>query len=107
MSEPSALLVAIYERDNGRCRLCDKELKLKSKECKLNHVVPVEQGGPDEIFNLQLSCESCDKQRGKRSNLEYEQYLYEKNRKAWGAYRRAQGRPRLITTASPWDILRR
>jgi len=107
MSEPSALLVAVYERDNGRCRLCDRELKLKVKDCRVSHAVPMEQGGPDELFNLQLTCEPCEKQRGHMSNLEYEKHLYAKNRKAWEAYRRAQGRPRVTTTASPWDTIRR
>ena len=92
MPEPSALLVAVYERDNGRCRLCDKSLKLGSRECGINYVIPPEQGGPDEYYNLQLSCESCDKERGPRSNGEYEEYLYVKNRKRWEAFRKAQGR---------------
>ena len=96
MSGPSALLAAVYERDNGRCRLCDKSLKLNARECRMNYVVPTEQGGPDEYFNLQLSCDSCDTERGQRSNAEYEEYLYAKNRKRWDAFRRAQGRQQTI-----------
>lgn len=103
MPELSPLLIAVFERDNGRCRLCDKQLKLNSKDCKINLVTPADQGGPEEFFNLQLSCPSCDKQRGKLSNLEYEQHLYTKNQKAWEAYRRAQGRPKMISTASIFD----
>jgi 5-methylcytosine-specific restriction endonuclease McrA len=90
--EPSTLLRAVFERDNGRCRLCDKQLKADSRECRLNHVIPVEQGGPDEYFNLQLTCDKCERERGPRSNAEYEEYLYSKNRKSWEAFRRAQGR---------------
>lgn len=102
MAEVSPLLAAIYERDNGRCRLCDRELKLNSKDCRLNHVVPVDLGGPDEFFNIQLSCSSCDQQRGRLSNLDYERQLYSKNRKAWENYRRAQGRRQTLSTTSPF-----
>ena len=102
MAEVSPLLAEVFERDNGRCRLCDKELKLNPKSCRVNHVVPVEQGGPDELFNIQLSCPSCDQQRGRLSNLDYEQQLYTKNRKAWESYRKAQGRRQITTTISPF-----
>lgn len=98
MPGPSALQAAIYDRDNGRCRLCDKSLKLGSRECRINYVIPLEQGGPDEYFNLQLSCESCDKDRGQLSNSEYEEYLYSKNRKRWDAFRKAQGRRQTTVT---------
>lgn len=100
MAEPSALLVAVFERDNGRCRLCDRPLKLNSKECRVVLILPVEQGGPDEVFNMQLCCESCDRQRGRMSNLEYEKHLYTRNRKGWEALRRAQGRPAASGPAS-------
>lgn len=101
MAELPPVLAAIYERDNGRCRLCDKELKPNPKDCVANLVVPAEQGGPDEFFNLQLCCSSCDKQRGKLSNREYEQRLYTKNRKAWEAMRRAQARHQTTTVFAP------
>jgi 5-methylcytosine-specific restriction endonuclease McrA len=101
MAEPSALLVAVFARDNGRCRLCDRELKLKSKDCKVNLILPLEQGGPDEFYNMQLCCASCEKQRGQMSNLEYEKHLYSRNRKGWEALRRAQGRPAASGPNSP------
>ena len=107
MSEPSAVLIAVYERDNGRCRLCDRELKLKVKDCRISYALPLDQGGLEDLYNMQLCCESCEKQRGRMSNLEYEKHLYARNRKAWESYRRAQGRPRSTGSSLPVGWQRR
>jgi hypothetical protein len=50
---PPALRRAVEERDGGRCTFpgCERDIYL---EC--HHIVHVAQGGPTELWNLQLTC---------------------------------------------------
>ncbi len=49
----------IYIRDNKQCYFCNKELLFK--QISLDHYLPRSKGGPDDIFNLVLSCKRCNK----------------------------------------------
>lgn len=58
----------IYDRDGGRCRMCQRELSFAPNSFDIDHIVPISLGGPDTPANLQLSCRRCN--RKKWSNLE-------------------------------------
>jgi len=49
----------IYERDNRKCRFCGQ--KLLFKQVSLDHYLPRSKSGPDDVFNLVLSCRKCNK----------------------------------------------
>jgi hypothetical protein len=54
---------AIYFRDRGRCCFCNSDLSgslsLISQE-HFDHIVPLAQGGLNDISNLQLLCSHCN-----------------------------------------------
>ena len=64
-----ALRQAVFERDNGRCRRCGKELylnkngkeKVKGKmKSHMHHIIQRCEGGKDELNNLMLTCWPCE-----------------------------------------------
>lgn len=59
----------IFDRDGGRCRICDKELDRDGhRSFAIDHIVPIKLDGPDIPANLQLLCPPCNGR--KRDRLE-------------------------------------
>lgn len=53
---------AVYERDNGVCRYCGRQLG--SDSFTIDHVFPVAKGGGDEESNLVVACRPCNSSKG-------------------------------------------
>lgn len=51
----------IYQRANGRCKLCGRKIELNN--FSLDHVIPLSMGGADSMSNLQASCRGCNFQK--------------------------------------------
>ncbi len=50
--------LAIYRRDKGICRMCDK--KIPFEEGSVDHKIPHSKGGPTTIVNGQWLCKKCN-----------------------------------------------
>lgn len=48
----------VYERDEGRCKLCGQPVALE--ECAIDHIIPISKGGPHQLDNWQLSHPACN-----------------------------------------------
>jgi 5-methylcytosine-specific restriction endonuclease McrA len=59
---PIARRRLIYERDCGRCYMCQESISLA--DMHVDHLIPVSMGGSSVESNLACSCESCNKRRG-------------------------------------------
>jgi 5-methylcytosine-specific restriction endonuclease McrA len=64
-------LAELFERDNGRCKLCGCELSMTTKwphpkTPTRDHVIPLSKGGTHERSNLQLACAECNVRKGNR-----------------------------------------
>ena len=68
------LRIPVYQRDGFKCRCrgCSKCSKLKfwSKFCgrgppglNIDHIMPVDEGGPDIAENLQTLCKKCNQEK--------------------------------------------
>jgi len=61
---------AVFYRDRGKCSSCHKDLtgiiNLTTNK-NFDHIIPLAQGGINDVTNLQLLCEQCNK--SKRHNL--------------------------------------
>ena len=66
---PSYVRDAIYFRDGGECRSCKKSIdRVLSPEARerYDHIVPLAQGGANDITNIQLLCEACNAAKSSR-----------------------------------------
>lgn len=66
VTPPQWVQRAIYFRDQGHCVACSKDLSglldpLAARE--LDHVVPLELGGLNDLSNLQLLCDRCNRRK--------------------------------------------
>ena len=52
----------LYDNANGRCAICGKPLLLS--EITLDHIIPLNQNGKDEVENLQICCYQCNQMKG-------------------------------------------
>ena len=63
---------AVFFRDRGRCVMCDKDLSgtlSLYNEKNYDHIVPLAQGGINDVSNLQLLCKECNaKKQDKNSD---------------------------------------
>lgn len=53
--------IAVYRRDNFKCKQCSSETKLS-----IDHIVPESKGGSMDVENLQTLCWPCNKKKGNR-----------------------------------------
>ena len=67
-SIPQWVKLAVFHRDKGRCVFCGKDLTnivTKLNTANYDHIIPLAEGGANDPCNIQLSCESCNKKKGK------------------------------------------
>lgn len=48
----------VWQKTNGHCHLCSQELK--RDDWRIDHLVPRDDGGPDDEWNLLPSCIFCN-----------------------------------------------
>jgi len=51
----------VLERDGARCRICKRQDNLT-----IDHINPTSNGGKNDINNLQVLCERCNKKKGNK-----------------------------------------
>ncbi|MDT4288003.1 HNH endonuclease [Methylomonas sp. MO1] len=60
---------AVYFRDRGMCASCNTDLSglvsVSSVE-HYDHIIPLAEGGINDVTNLQLLCQACNLSKGKR-----------------------------------------
>tara|TARA_R110000824_G_scaffold310561_3_gene497831 strand:- start:52 stop:621 length:570 start_codon:yes stop_codon:yes gene_type:complete len=68
-------------RDNWHCGYCNK--RMRERDCTIDHIVPVSQGGITEWKNVVISCSKCNNRKGNRtieeSGLELKTEIYTPN----------------------------
>lgn len=70
---------AVLFRDKGCCVFCKKDLTglyslLENNEKQFDHIVPLDEGGINDVCNIQLSCQNCNL---KKSNSSKTSTLYQ------------------------------
>lgn len=62
---PSAFKHEIFKRDGFRCLECGATNK--NSRLEIDHILPVAQGGTDELSNLQTLCDDCNRAKSNRA----------------------------------------
>ncbi|QEM09082.1 HNH endonuclease [Mucilaginibacter rubeus] len=68
---------AVFFREKGRCCLCGNDLtKILRPDvtAHYDHMVPLAQGGINDVSNIQLLCSSCNLSKGKKDIITSNQY---------------------------------
>ena len=58
---PQQVMDKVWNRDNGRCVSCGSNQKLE-----FDHIIPFSKGGSNTYRNIQLLCESCNRQKSNK-----------------------------------------
>lgn len=61
---PKSIRFEIFKRDSFTCQYCGRSSPDVILEC--DHIVPVSEGGTDDVLNLVTSCRDCNRGKGKR-----------------------------------------
>ena len=56
---PEPVRIAVWRRDGGRCARCGSRERLE-----YDHIIPLSRGGSSTVRNIELLCESCNRQKG-------------------------------------------
>lgn len=75
---PQWVKKAVFHRDKGKCVFCNKDLTgiiTTMNATNFDHIIPLDSMGANDPCNIQLSCESCNKSKGAKSQLI--EYRYE------------------------------
>lgn len=54
-------LVAVYERDAGRCHVCERPVPLERTH--FDHVAPLARGGAHTMDNIRVACRPCNERK--------------------------------------------
>lgn len=65
---------AVYDKYNGRCTYCGRQITWS--EFTIDHIVPLANGGTNEIDNLTCSCEHCNYLKGTKNTREFKIFVY-------------------------------
>jgi hypothetical protein len=71
---------AVFFRDRGKCVLCNQDLSgITSRWNKehYDHIVPLANGGLNDVTNIQLLCKKCNSQKSAKNNatsIHYERW---------------------------------
>lgn len=49
----------LYAKYDGRCAICGKPVKFK--EMTVDHKTPLSRGGTNDMSNLQVACNTCNR----------------------------------------------
>lgn len=50
---------AVYDKMGGHCAYCGCKIRL-NKDMQVDHVIPLQKGGPDVLDNMLPACRSCN-----------------------------------------------
>lgn len=63
----------LLNRDGWLCAYCGRWLSLNAMT--VDHIQPSKRGGPDELENTVVCCQSCNTRKGDMNGLEYRHWL--------------------------------
>jgi 5-methylcytosine-specific restriction endonuclease McrA len=65
ISLPPDLRKYVFERNNYQCQSCHK-IDLTAKNLQVDHIIPLAQGGANDLSNLQTLCAKCNREKSSK-----------------------------------------
>lgn len=66
----AAQIAALADQQRHRCANCGKSIR---KGYEVDHIVPLTRGGTNDIRNIQLLCQSCNRRKHNKHPIEWAQ----------------------------------
>jgi 5-methylcytosine-specific restriction enzyme A len=66
ISLPPEVRKYVFQRDNYQCQSCGK--KASETELSIDHIIPLAQGGKNDISNLQTLCQHCNQHKSDKTD---------------------------------------
>jgi 5-methylcytosine-specific restriction enzyme A len=60
----------VFDRDGHQCRICGA-----TENLAIDHIIPLAQGGTNDISNFQTLCQSCNSRKGARITPENQRHF--------------------------------
>lgn len=75
---PGSMRYTVLKNAKHRCELCG--IHGREKSLDIDHIVPINKGGPNVIENMQALCYTCNSQKGDRDSTDFRLWhgMYEK-----------------------------
>jgi len=61
ISIPLVVRTYVFDRDNSQCQSCGKTEAVA--KLQIDHIIPLAQGGSNDISNLQTLCNTCNQRK--------------------------------------------
>ena len=68
MSLSNSIRQQVRERSDNRCEYCLSHQDYIMGRLQIDHILPIAEGGPDDVENLCLACELCNQSKWKQTN---------------------------------------
>ena len=65
----------IYKKYHGICQICGTEISYE--EMTIDHIIPLDAGGKNELANYQCTCRVCNSMKGTMMQDEYYMHITE------------------------------
>ncbi len=59
---PTQVREKVFERNNYQCQSCHK-IDISAKNLQVDHIIPLAQGGTNDLSNLQTLCAKCNREK--------------------------------------------
>lgn len=71
---PTWVRRALAYRESGKCALCSADISgtiatLEEKEIQIDHIIALENGGSNDITNLQMLCKKCHEEKTRNTEI--------------------------------------
>lgn len=70
---PAAVREYVFQRDGFRCRGCAKSPP--EVQLQIDHIIPIAQGGSNDISNLQTLCKTCNRRKKDRRDPRFRRHF--------------------------------
>jgi 5-methylcytosine-specific restriction endonuclease McrA len=60
----------VFDRNGYQCQSCH-EIELSAKKLQIDHIVPLAQGGTNDISNLQTLCAKCNREKSAKIDIRF------------------------------------
>ena len=67
---PAEVKKYVFDRNSYQCQSCHK-IDLSAKNLQIDHIIPLKQGGTNDISNLQTLCAKCNREKSAKIDTRF------------------------------------